>query len=127
MEAAAVSIKVLDELLPKLINRIPDEFSHGMLGGFKGCIIPDKDSMFCFGSGADNWRGIVCNDRVCRGLSGDGKVCTPSGGVQHCRFDDADKVVCSRLIKRNLKKEGVEDFPERGEAIVGWLTNNGLE
>ncbi len=118
---------VTEVTVPKLVDGIVDEFCRCTLGGLKRRIIPDKDSVFGLGPGAHHWRGVVCNDRVRRGSIGDREGGAPSGGVGRCRFDESDEVVCAGLVIGNLQKEGVEDFPERGEVIVGWLPDDGLE
>jgi hypothetical protein len=142
-EVVKVAIKVLNEFfggdvgvegalvaevtVPQFIDCILDELSHGMLSGFEGRIIVDKDSMFSFGAGADDWSGVVGNDGVGRGPGGDWERHAPSGGVRCHRFNDTDEVVRARVIVRDLKEERVEDFSKCSEVVVGGLANNGLE
>ncbi len=83
--------------------------------------------MFRFGPGADNRHGNIGNDGVCRGPDGDRKCCAPIGSVQYRRLDDPDEVECSRFVLRDLKEEQVEDLPEHGEVIVGWLAYDRLK
>ena len=83
--------------------------------------------MFGLGPGAHHWRGVVCDDRVRRGSIRDRKGGAPSGGVGRCWFDESDEIVRAGLVVGNFQQEGVEDVPERGEVIVGWLPDDGLE
>ncbi len=118
---------VMEVTVPKFVDRFPDEFSRGVFSGFEGSIIVDKDGVFCLGAGADDRSGVVGNNRVSWWLGGDGERHTPSGGIRGRWLDDADKVVQSRVIVRDLQEEGVEDVPKRCKVIVGGLANDGLE
>ncbi len=143
METTAVSFEVVDECfggdigvegalvmevtVPQFVDRIPDELSRGAFSHLEGRIIADKDGVFRFGPGSDDWSGVVGNNGVCWWPGGYWERRTPSGGVRSHRFDDTDKVVRARVVVRYLKEERVEDIPKRGEVIVGWLANDGLE
>jgi hypothetical protein len=143
MKAAAIGIKVFDELfgrhagvervlvtkvmIPKFVNCVADELGGGPFGGFERRVIPDKDSMFRFAPCPDDRCGIVGDDGVCRVVNRDQECCAPGCGIQCGWFDDTNEVVCSRFVVRDFKEKGVEDLAESGEVIVCWLANDRLE